>query len=246
MSKQQTAMPLNVTAPPESTALPAVQEPAGTLTPMQIISNAVIAGAPIETLEKLMALQERWEKNEARKAYEEAIADAKSEIKPILKTRSGHNSKYEDLADIANAVDPILSKHGLSYRYRAKQEDKIFVTCVLSHRLGHSEESTLNSAPDTGPGRNNLQAIGSALTYLQRYTLKLVLGLAATKDDDGKAAGADDFITADQAAELRAMIEARGGSVEKFCKFAKVENLESIYASRFAAAKQAIERAAKP
>lgn len=43
-------------------------------TPMQVIAQAVANGAPVETMEKLLALQERWEANEARKAFVEAMA----------------------------------------------------------------------------------------------------------------------------------------------------------------------------
>ena len=47
----------------ESTAVVAI-------TPMQMIAQAVAQGADIDKLQKLMDLQERWEANEARKAYE--------------------------------------------------------------------------------------------------------------------------------------------------------------------------------
>ncbi len=55
--------------------------------PMQLLSMAVAQGADIDKLEKLMALQERWEANNARKEFDNAIAAAKSEIKPIVKKR---------------------------------------------------------------------------------------------------------------------------------------------------------------
>jgi hypothetical protein len=88
-----------------------------TLTPMDMIDRAVASGANVETLTKLMDLQERWEKNQARKAFDAAIADAKAKIKPVHRNVTGHNSKkYADFANIARAVDPILSEHGLSYR----------------------------------------------------------------------------------------------------------------------------------
>jgi hypothetical protein len=164
------------------------------LTPMAMIEKAITSGAGIETLERLMTLQERWEANEARREYDAAIAQARSEIKPILKTReasfgSGKASyKYEDLADIAETVDEILAKYGLSYRWEAAHEGlTMIVTCIVSHARGHRERSSLPGRPDPSGNKNEIQALGSAVTYLQRYTLKAALGLAAARDDDAHA-----------------------------------------------------------
>jgi len=212
------------------------------VTPMEMLNRAVETGASLDMVEKLMGLQERWEANQARKSFDGAIAAAKSEIKPILKTRTGHTGKYEDLAAIATEVDPILSKHGLSYRYRARQDDKVHVTCVLSHKAGYSEETELSEKPDAGPGRNAIQALGSCLTYLQRYSLKLALGLSASKDDDGKAAGASvATVTQKQADDLTDLIEAHGKNRAQFLKWAKVERFEDIPATAYDACVKAIE-----
>ena len=171
--------------------------PATSVTPMQLVERAMAAGN-LELVEKFMALQERWEANQARKAFDAAIASAKAEIKPILKkqevdftsSRGRTNYDHEGLADIAEHVDPILAKNGLSYRHRPKQDGKILtITCIIAHRDGHSEETTLFGPYDESGNKNSIQSIGSTATYLQRYTLKLALGLAAAKDDDGRGAG---------------------------------------------------------
>lgn len=167
-------------------------------TPMQMLAIAVQRGADLEYIKQLMDLQDRWERNNARKAFEIAVSAAKAEIKPILKNREVDftsqkgrtNYKYEDFAQIALEVDPILAKHGLSYRHRPQQNGKtLTVTCVLSHRDGHHEESSLSADNDESGNKNSIQAVASTATYLQRYTLKLALGLAASKDDDGRGAG---------------------------------------------------------
>src|SRR3990167_9321834 len=46
--------------------------------PSQMIEMAVAGKADLEQLEKLLALQERWEANEARKAYHKAMAEFKA------------------------------------------------------------------------------------------------------------------------------------------------------------------------
>jgi ERF superfamily len=169
---------------PEAETLPAVVH----ATPMTMLDRAVASGASIEVLEKLMGLQERFEANQARKAFDAAIADAKSQIPPIIRNATGHNAKrYADFAAIAAVIDPIIGQHGLNYRFRTVQTDKIAVTCILSHKAGHSEETTLCGPADATGNKNAIQAIGSTLTYLQRYSLVQALGLAAAHDDDGKS-----------------------------------------------------------
>jgi hypothetical protein len=202
-------------------------------TPLAMLSQAVERGASVEVLEKLMALHERWEANQARKSFDAAISEAKSKIKPVVKNRQGHNSGYADFAAIAAVVDPIISDHGLSYRFRTKQADKIAVTCILSHRDGHSEETTLCGPADKSGSKNDIQAIGSTLTYLQRYTLVQALGLSVTNDDDGRATGNSDAITDEQADSIRDLLSRTNANVDKFLEMLKVECIPDIPAARY-------------
>jgi len=223
------------------------------VTPMQMLQIAVERGADMAQLEKLMELQERWQANQARKAFDEAIAAAKAKIKPIVKKREVDfttakgrtNYQYEDLAMIASEVDPILSEFGLSYRYRARQDgNKVSVTCVIAHREGHSEETTLTALNDESGNKNSIQAIGSAVTYLQRYTLKLALGLAAAKDDDAQKAGVE-FITEKQAADLQAKAEEVGANIPNFLRYLKVSSFDQLPVSKYADALRALEQKAQ-
>jgi hypothetical protein len=206
------------------------------LTPLDMLNRAVETGASIEVLEKLMGLQERWESSQARKAYDNAIAKAKAEIPPIAKNAEGHNKKrYADFAAIARVVDPILSKNGLSYRFRTRQDDKLIsVTCVLSHRDGHSEEATLAGPADNSGNKNAIQAIGSTLTYLQRYSLVQALGLSAADDDDGAKSGqVVDTLSDEQIGTIVELLDSYGIPREQFLKVLQVESLADVYANRF-------------
>jgi ERF superfamily protein len=211
-------------------------------TPMDMIQKAVASGADIEMVERLMGLNERYEASQARKAFDKAIAAAKSKITPIQRNAKGHNDKrYADFAAIAKVVDPILSENGLSYRFRTEQSERISVTCILSHEAGHSEETTLAGPADTSGNKNAIQAIGSTLTYLQRYSLVQMLGLAAAADDDGKAGASVEAVTQKQADNLSDLIEANGKNRAQFLKWAKVERFEDIPATAYDACVAAIE-----
>lgn len=204
------------------------------LTPIDMLNRAVSSGANIDVLEKLMGLHERWERNQARKDFDEAVAAAKAEIPPITRNSVGHNSKrYANFAAIAMVVDPIISKHGLSYRFRTMQDERINVTCILSHKSGHYEETTLAGPSDVSGNKNAIQAIGSTLTYLQRYSLVQALGLAASNDDDGRSAVPKDTIDAVQAQNLRDKIASAGASEATFLRWAKVQKIEDIAADLY-------------
>lgn len=167
--------------------------------PMDLVQRAVTSGADVVVLEKLMALQERYEHNKARKAFDEAISAFKLDAPQIVKdqlvdfttNRGRTRYKHADLAAIAAAIDKPLAKVGLSYRWRtlSTSPTEVTVICIVSHRDGYSEENSLSSGPETSGNKNNIQALGSACTYLERYTLMAALGLTASEDDDGQAAG---------------------------------------------------------
>jgi hypothetical protein len=208
-----------------------------------------------ERINQAFDFYQRMKDQAARQAFDAAMADAKAEIPPIVKNRkvsygtgeAKTEYSHEDLAGIATIVDPILSKHGLSYRFRtsSKPNEPVMVTCVVAHRLGHFEENTLTAAPDGTGKKNGIQAIGSTLTYLQRYSLKSALGLSAALDDDGKAAGADPEdgpISEEQLAELIALADEVGADKAKFCKFAKINSFAEIVKSRFEDAKKALRQ----
>jgi ERF superfamily protein len=207
------------------------------ITPMAMLAQAIERGMPVETVDKLMALSERWDATQARKAFDMAIAAAKAEIPVVTKNAKGHNDKkYADFAAIARAVDPVISRHGLSYRFRTVQTDnKINVTCVLSHEAGHYEENTLSALADTSGNKNAIQSIGSTLTYLQRYSLVQALGIAASEDDDGRASASGGVISADEVASIREVLDLIGdASVEpRMLKWLKVEKVEDIPSARY-------------
>lgn len=213
------------------------------VTPMDMLNRAVSSGASLEMVEKLMTLQERWEAGQARKAFDEAIAGAKAEIPPIQRNAKGHNDKrYADFAAIAKVVDPILSKHGLSYRFRTSQGERISVTCILSHKSGHSEETTLSGPADASGSKNAIQAIGSTLTYLQRYSLVQMLGLAASSDDDGKAGADGEMISQDQVEQLIALADEVGADKRAFCQYFKVDGIAQLPAKEFNRALSALNK----
>lgn len=223
------------------------------VTPMRLLEVAMSQGADLDKMEKLMALQERWEANEARKAYNAAIAKFKAENIKIIKdaavdftSQKGRTSyKHATLAGVIAQITEPLCKYGLSHSWRTSQDaNKITVTCRIAHVAGHFEEVSIFAEPDNSGNKNSIQAVGSTITYLERYTLKAALGLAEADDDDGRhsEAPAEPCITEDQAETLRSLMVEVKGDEKTFCTYLKVERLEDLLAKHYAAAVKALEK----
>lgn len=160
-------------------------------TPLQLLERAVSAGANIDTLEKLMDLQAKWEAGEAKKKYYAAMQQFAS-IRPTLVRNSAvefNKTKYKfcALPDIEKALREPLSDCGLFYRFENFTEgSEIGIRCIVSHVAGHSEATPMKAPVDSSGNKNNIQGIGSTSTYLMRYTLIAAFGLTtADEDDDG-------------------------------------------------------------
>lgn len=189
------------------------------MNPRSLLALAVQQNADLDKLERLMALQERWEANEARKAFNAAFAEFKSEAVKIIKRTEVKDGPlkgkfHANLVDVVDATTPGLSKHGLTISWRLTKDDPAWmeITCTLRHVGGHSESVSMGAAPDTGPGRNAIQARGSAKSYLERYTATAILGLAAQDaDNDGNGGGGnrlDEGKTADHLSAIDAAADA--------------------------------------
>lgn len=179
------------------------------VTPMDLLRHAMDSGADLDRLEKLMDLQDRWESNEARKAFASAMTDFKLAPPKVFKDKTvsygaGNGKTEYTHATLGNSTDTIiaaLAKHGFSHRWITTQRDGlVIVDCVITHRLGHSQTNTLQSSPDKSGGKNDIQAIVSARSYLERHSLFDATGLAPMdgEDDDGAGAAALDTSLADK------------------------------------------------
>jgi hypothetical protein len=227
--------------------------------PIDIVQTALKSGN-VEMYREAVSLYKELEGMAARKAFDNAMADA---VFPIIKKNRAVDFtsakgrtyyKHEDLAEVLRAVVPVLAANGLSHRFRVTSNvnEPVTVTCIISHRDGYFEETTLCAGKDDTGGKNMIQQVGSTLTYLQRMTLKAALGLAASEDDDGRASEATTesetytpqpgSITQDQADQIRDALDAKGASRPAFLQWAKQKRVEDIPAEHYAACIEAISK----
>lgn len=187
---------------PETAAYPAVvtqQEHH-----MELMKIALSKDGGVGELEKVMEIQERWEKKEARKSFYASMSVLQSQI-PVITKRGkasfAHKSgggvtayDYAKIEDITESIKPFLVQNRLSYRYEQETGDKqlITVTCIVTHADGHEERTIMSGYPDGSGSKNNIQMMASTVSYLRRYTLTGALGITVSgEDNDGGDAAQD-------------------------------------------------------
>jgi len=219
-----------------------ITESKGEIIAIDYVALAIEKGADLATIEKFMDLKERHEASEAKKAYVVAMGQFRAEVPTIERTKKAHNSNYAGLAETISEISEALVNNGLSHSWKTDQDEKsISVTCCVTHVLGHQECTTLREFPDTSGSKNAIQAIGSTVSYLQRYTLFSILGLASKDaDTDGS-----DRVSFAQAEELEKLADEAGVDKAKFLVYFQAGSFNHIPAKQYKNAIAAIKAKAK-
>ena len=220
--------------------------------PYAVVMMAMQKGYTPELIEKMMGLQERFEANEARKSFYDAKAAFKAEAPVVKKDKDNaqYKSRYASEDALFNTMNPVLSRHGLEtcFEFPEVPEGRA-VTCILTHRLGHSERVTLSGPLDVSGSKNPLQQVKSTVTYLRKATYEAILGIASgdkDSDDDGNGSAEAEFITEQQQADLVKLFQEKKFSDERIAKFfeyMKADDLETILAKDFGKAINALKKA---
>ena len=125
-------------------------------------------------------------KSESIAALAKAIALSQLHVENALKssTNPHFKSKYADLAEILNTVRPVFSANGIAIVQTPTFESGVAsVETMLCHESGEFISSVCSSPVS----KQDAQGIGSAITYLRRYSLAAMCGIAQ-EDDDGQHA----------------------------------------------------------
>ena len=170
--------------------------------PMQLLAIAVQNSFDIDRMSKVMDLYERWQKLEAEKAYNAAMAEFKKVAPTVykdatvtFKTSDGTEVSYNHttIGNLVEVTAPVLAIFGFRHRWKITRDEPtwIEVTCFLTHKDGHTESSPMGGAPDASGKKNLIQARASTRSYLERYTFQDVTGLATNENENDGKGGAD-------------------------------------------------------
>lgn len=120
----------------------------------------------------------------------EALAKAQGKMTGALKDANNpfFKSRYADLASVWDAVRKPLSDNGLAVIQTTADSGFSPVVKIITI-LAHSSGQWIRGELLVNPGKNDAQAMGSAITYGRRYALQAIAGVAP-EDDDGNLASA--------------------------------------------------------
>jgi len=138
-----------------------------------------------------------------------ALSKAQAGFAPIVKSKTvtvypkkkpdgyqppSYTFNYAPLDEVLKATLPALAANGLAliqpfFGLESKR---------LKVKLGHSSGATLSVTVAVPPAAD-VQALGSSLTYLRRYAVSCLLGVASEEDDDGNASAGNESQPAQRA-----------------------------------------------
>lgn len=214
--------------------------------PLQLIDKAITAGMAAEQLEKLMDLQQRWQADQAVKAYHAAMNRCQARMPVVVKDRDNKHtqSKYASLESIEKVAKPIYVSEGFSLSFgtaASPLEGHVRITCDVMHVDGHMKEKILDLPIDLAGAKGTanksaVQGYGSTVSYGERYLLVAIFNITiANRDDDGN--GSRGYITPDQVEQLNKLIELSGTDPKRFLTWAKIEHLgvmpQSVFPKAF-------------
>lgn len=208
--------------------------------PLAQLADAIIREGNLEKVKQLIDLQRELRDDAAREAYVRSMAAFRAEVGEIAKRgkaniqhrqdKGGGSNKYSfpKLADVLAVAVPALSRYGLAHNWTTEQgQHGITVTCTISHEAGHERSTSLTAGPDQTGNKNAIQAVGSTVSYLERYTFMALAGLAGSdQDNDALTGEASAVITPQQAETITGLITESGADETAFLAWVLGENAE--------------------
>lgn len=228
----------------------------GVTNPLVLLQSMVDRGADPDALKKMMDLAERWEANQAKKAYQAAMNAAQGEMTGVLKDKANNHTKsaYAALESVQEMARPIYTKHGFSLSWGQEAPPKegwLRFVATVRHVGGHCERFQGDYPQDGfgakgGANMNAVQGVVSSGSYMQRDMLRLIFNITiAGADVDGNILGLR--IVPDQVREINELLEecrelGKPVDFKRFLAWLGIDGLQELRQSYFAKAIHELNR----
>ena len=191
VENEKNQQPKKVVKSSENTTVEKFNRKNDDLSSYDILMRAIELNVDLDAFEKLVNLVEKVQNDKAKRDFYEALSNFQGECPTVMKkseVNMGYGKphyNYASLGDIITEIQKTLQKNGLSYHWKVNNDDSfIEVTCILAHKSGYELQTSISAAKEATPGKSNVQAIASTITYLKRYTLISLLGIGTADPDD--------------------------------------------------------------
>ena len=209
-------------------------------------------------MRQLLDMQKEIRAEEARISFTEAFIEMSAEL-PVINAKGrieiegksgkkGQSTPFATFNEINKVTKPILHRYGFALWCEPDfaPDGRIIVHGHLDHRGGHGKTCSISMPLENSGSKNNVQGIGSSLSYGKRYCAVALLNLVSEaqedKDDDGQAAGkkgakpepeAKEIVFASklQIDEMMKAIEDCGVGLEVVCNKYQIDALRELPAN---------------
>jgi hypothetical protein len=206
---------------------------------------------PVETIERLLAVQERILGKQAEDEFNTAMSSAQSEMGRISAdaTNPQTKSKYATYGKLDKVLRPIYTKHGFALSFGeddSPKGDHIRVVCWVTHRGGYTRQYHRDMPIVTTGIQGNAMMTqthgnASAQSYAQRYLLKGIFNVAIGEEDNDGNGFLGPKITDKQVADLEALISEVGANKAAFLKTCKIDKLEDLPIAKYSGAVERLQ-----
>lgn len=227
---------------------------------LDVISRAARdPSVDIDKMERLIAMKERIDAQQAKADFARAMSAVQSELRPIAADAANPQtkSKYASYAALDGAVRPIYSRHGFALSFNTSPDappEMLRVTCDVMHESGHSVHYSVDMPADGkgakgGDVMTKTHATGAAMSYGQRYLFKMIWNLSVGDDRDGNSVTPS--ISVKQYDTMKKRISEVQADEAAFIEYLKAQrlldsdDLADLDASAFNNAMSALNRKAK-
>jgi len=145
-----------------------------------------------------------------------ALLAAQQEMPHPKKTAQNPHlrNRFADLPGVIDTVKESLNKHGIvvvqsvggscgySNESAAQPQDVAVTTRLIHAESGEWVEDEIGQGVSDQKGLNISQSIGSAITYLRRYSISAMAFVASEPDDDGNEVKGGDVKAASPSADF--------------------------------------------
>ncbi len=190
----------------------------GVLNPLVLLDRMIEKGVDPDALKQMMDLQERWERNQAVKAFNTSMVACQGKMPTVVKdaeNKGARGARYALRETVQRAIKPVYTEHGFALSFSTAdcpKEDHIRILCEISHSGGEVRTRQFDIPLDgTGPkggaqAMNAPQATGSTYSYGCRYATLLIFNVTVAGEDDD-AQGRKLALTSGQIQAINLMIE---------------------------------------
>lgn len=210
--------------------------------PIEMLKAAKEAGIAPADIQGFLDVQINWEKREAEKEFNSAMARVHANIPNIGKTATNQQtrSKYAELDEIIKGTKKVYTEEGFSvsfYEGEMAPANHVRICADVLHRLGHKITRHYDVPLDgVGiKGNANMTAIhgkASSTSYGRRYLMCMIFNIPTGDDNDGNCASVE-TITEKEAIQIQEWLSVLNIQEEKFRKFFNVASIADLPKSRY-------------